>query len=150
MRAVIQRVSEASVTVAGSVCAAIGPGLVVLIGMETSDQQEDIGWLTTKIVQLRIFNDDEGQMNLSVQDTGGELLLISQFTLQAATRKGNRPSFIKAARPEQAKLLYEQLIASLRIAMNGRLRTGVFGADMRVALCNEGPVTIFIDTKNKE
>lgn len=150
MRAVVQRVSEASVTIAGSIHAAVGPGLLVLLGVETADQQEDIDWLASKIVQLRIFNDDKGQMNLSLQDTGGEVLLISQFTLHAATKKGNRPSFIKAARPEQAIVLYEQLIARLRMELGARLKSGLFGADMKVSLCNDGPVTIWFDTKNKE
>ncbi|MFM7645558.1 MAG: D-aminoacyl-tRNA deacylase [Sphingomonadales bacterium] len=150
MRAVVQRVSEASVTIAGSVHASIRSGLLVLLGVETDDQQEDIDWLAAKIVQLRIFNDDAGQMNLSLQDIGGEILLISQFTLHAATKKGNRPSFIKAARPQQAMVWYEQMIARLRMELGPRLQSGVFGADMKVSLCNEGPVTIWFDTKNKE
>ena len=150
MRAVVQRVSEASVTIAASVHAAVGPGLLVLLGIEAADQQEDIDWLAAKIVQLRIFNDENGQLNRSVQEINGEILLISQFTLHAATKKGNRPSFIKAARPEQAVLLYEQMIARLRMELGPRLKTGVFGADMKVSLCNEGPVTIWFDTKNKE
>jgi D-tyrosyl-tRNA(Tyr) deacylase len=150
MRAVVQRVSEASVTIATAVHAAVGPGLLVLLGIELADKQEDIDWLASKIVQLRIFNDESGQLNRSLQEINGEILLISQFTLQAATKKGNRPSFIKAARPEQAVLLYEQMIARLRTELGPRLKTGVFGADMKVRLCNDGPVTIWFDTKNKE
>jgi D-tyrosyl-tRNA(Tyr) deacylase len=150
MRAVIQRVSEASVTIEGIRHAAIGPGLLVLLGIESADTQEDIEWLSAKIVQLRIFNDENGQMNHSLSDIGGELLLISQFTLMAATKKGNRPSFIRAARPEQAIVLYEQMIVQLKAQVGARIKTGVFGADMKVALCNDGPVTIWFDTKNKE
>ena len=150
MRAVIQRVSEASVTIEGIRHAAIGPGLLVLLGIESADTQEDIEWLSAKIVQLRIFNDESGQMNHSLSDIGGELLLISQFTLMAATKKGNRPSFIRAARPEQAIVLYEQMIVQLKAQVGARIKTGVFGADMKVALCNDGPVTIWFDTKNKE
>ncbi|MBM3921808.1 MAG: D-tyrosyl-tRNA(Tyr) deacylase [Sphingomonadales bacterium] len=150
MRAVIQRVSEASVTIEGIRHAAIGPGLLVLLGIESADTQEDIEWLSAKIVQLRIFNDENGQMNHSLSDIGGELLLISQFTLMAATKKGNRPSFIRAARPEQAMVLYEQMIGELKAQVGTRIKTGVFGADMKVALCNDGPVTIWFDTKNKE
>lgn len=150
MRAVVQRVSEASVSIDGSVHAAVGPGLLVLLGIEAADEQEDIEWLCTKIVQLRIFNDEQGQLNRSLQEIEGELLLISQFTLQASTKKGNRPSFSKAARPEQANLLYEQMIAELRTLLGPRLKTGVFGADMKVSLINDGPVTIWFDTKQKE
>ncbi|MFM8592097.1 MAG: D-aminoacyl-tRNA deacylase [Sphingomonadales bacterium] len=150
MRAVVQRVSEASVSIDGSVHAAIGPGLLVLLGIEAADNPEDIEWLCTKIVQLRIFNDEQGQLNRSLQEIEGELLLISQFTLQASTKKGNRPSFSKAARPEQANLLYEQMIAQLRTLLGSRLKTGVFGADMKVSLINDGPVTIWFDTKQKE
>jgi D-tyrosyl-tRNA(Tyr) deacylase len=150
MRAVVQRVSEASVTIAAAVHAAVGPGLLVLLGIEAADDQEDIDWLASKIVQLRIFNDENGQLNRSLQEISGELLLVSQFTLQASTKKGNRPSFIKAARPEQAVLLYEQMIARLRMELGPRLKTGVFGADMKVSLCNDGPVTIWFDTKQKE
>lgn len=150
MRAVVQRVSEASVSIDGSVHAAIGPGLLVLLGIEAADNPEDIEWLCTKIVQLRIFNDEQGQLNRSLQEIEGELLLISQFTLQASTKKGNRPSFSKAARPEQANLLYEQMIAQLHTLLGSRLKTGVFGADMKVSLINDGPVTIWFDTKQKE
>jgi D-tyrosyl-tRNA(Tyr) deacylase len=150
MRAVIQRVSEASVTIEGAVRSSIGPGLLVLLGIESADTQEDIEWLSSKIVQLRIFNDENGQMNRSVTETGGELLLISQFTLHAATKKGNRPSFIRAARPEQARVIYDQMTLQLQALLGPRVKTGVFGADMKVALCNDGPVTIWFDTKNKE
>lgn len=150
MRAVVQRVSEASVTVGAAVHASVGAGLLVLLGIEAADQQEDIDWLASKIVQLRIFNDENEQMNRSLQERSGELLLISQFTLHASTKKGNRPSFIKAARPEQAVVLYEQMIARLRMELGPRLKTGVFGADMKVSLCNDGPVTIWFDTKQKE
>jgi len=150
MRAVIQRVSEASVMIEGAVRSSIGPGLLVLLGIESADTQEDIEWLSSKIVQLRIFNDENGQMNRSVIETDGELLLISQFTLHAATKKGNRPSFIRAARPEQARVLYDQMTLQLQALLGPRVKTGVFGADMKVALCNDGPVTIWFDTKNKE
>ena len=150
MRAVIQRVSEASVTIEGSVYSSIGPGLLVLLGIETLDSKEDIEWLSTKIVQLRIFNDDDGHMNRSLQELEGEMLLVSQFTLHAATKKGNRPSFIRAARPGQAQELYQQMATQLRTLIGPRLKTGVFGADMKLSLCNDGPVTICIDTKNKE
>ena len=150
MRAVVQRVSEASVTIATAVHAAVGPGLLVLLGIESADQQEDIDWLASKIVQLRIFNDESGQLNRSLQEINGEILLISQFTLHAATKKGNRPSFIRAARPEQAQELYQQMATQLRTLIGPRLKTGVFGADMKLSLCNDGPVTICIDTKNKE
>ena len=150
MRAVIQRVSEASVTIEGSVYSSIGPGLLVLLGIEMLDSQEDIEWLSTKIVQLRIFNDDDGNMNRSVQEIDGDILLVSQFTLHAATKKGNRPSFIRAARPEQAQGLYELMALHLRTLLGPRLKTGVFGADMKLLLCNDGPVTICMDTKNKE
>jgi D-tyrosyl-tRNA(Tyr) deacylase len=150
MRAVIQRVSEASVTIEGSVYSSIGPGLLVLLGIETLDSKEDIEWLSTKIVQLRIFNDDDGHMNRSLQELEGEILLVSQFTLHAATKKGKRPSFIRAARPEQAQELYQQMATQLRTLIGPRLKTGVFGADMKLSLCNDGPVTICIDTKNKE
>ena len=150
MRAVIQRVSEASVTIEGAVRSSIGPGLLVLLGIESADTQEDIEWLSSKIVQLRIFNDENGQMNRSVIETDGELLLISQFTLHAATKKGNRPSFIRAARPEQARVIYDQMTLQLQALLGPRVKTGVFGADMKVALCNDGPVTIWFDTKNKE
>jgi D-tyrosyl-tRNA(Tyr) deacylase len=149
MRAVLQRVSEASVTIDGLVKGIIGKGLLVLLGIEILDAIEDMEWLSKKIVQMRIFGDDAGLMNLSVQDIGGDILLISQFTLHAATRKGNRPSFIKAARPEQAIPLYEKMIAHLQVLMGKEIATGSFGADMKVGLVNDGPVTIIIDSRNE-
>ena len=150
MRAVVQRVSQASVTVNGETKSIIGKGLLVLLGIEEADTQEDISWLSAKIVQLRIFNDAQGVMNLSVLDTGGSIILVSQFTLHAATRKGNRPSYLKAAKPETAKLLYEKMIVRLQQDLGKEIGTGQFQADMQVALVNDGPVTIIIDTKNKE
>ena len=150
MRLVIQRVSEASVTVDGKVNAVIGRGLMVLVGIEDADNEEDIKWLSNKLVQLRIFNDEQGVMNCSVLDIGGEILLVSQFTLHANTRKGNRPSYIKASKPPVAIPLYEQLIAQITLDLGKPIGTGIFGADMAVALVNDGPVTIFIDSKNKE
>ncbi|MGV3766920.1 MAG: D-aminoacyl-tRNA deacylase [Chitinophagaceae bacterium] len=150
MRTVIQRVSQASVTVEDNVCAAIGPGLLVLLGIEDSDSEEDIAWLSKKIVQLRIFNDEDGVMNRSLVETGGELILVSQFTLHAATKKGNRPSYIKASKPEIAIPLYERVIAQLEADLGKKIGTGIFGADMKVSLLNDGPVTIFMDTKQKE
>jgi D-tyrosyl-tRNA(Tyr) deacylase len=150
MRAVIQRVSEASVTIDGKVNGAIGYGLLVLLGIEDADTSEDIEWLSSKITNLRIFNDESGVMNISAKDKTAELLLISQFTLFASTKKGNRPSYIKAARPETAIPLYEQMIARLEQDLGKTIQTGVFGADMKVALVNDGPVTILIDSKNKE
>lgn len=150
MRAVIQRVREASVTVAGQREAEIGHGLLILVGIEEADSLEDIQWLTAKIANLRIFGDGNGVMNLSVQDVSGEVIVVSQFTLHAATKKGNRPSYIKAARPEIAVPLYEKFVAQLGQACGQQIQTGIFGADMKVALVNDGPVTIIIDTKNKE
>ncbi len=147
MRAVLQRVSEASVTIEQKVTGAIGPGLLVLLGIETTDTEADMAWLSKKIVQMRIFGDEAGLMNRSVQDIGGEILLISQFTLHAATKKGNRPSFIKAARPEQAIPLYEQMITQLSQDLGKAIATGTFGADMKVSLVNDGPVTIIIDSR---
>ncbi len=149
MIAVIQRASEGSVTVKEKVTAKIGKGLVILLGIEEADTSEDIEWLVKKIINLRIFNDDQGVMNVSLLDTGGEALIISQFTLHASTRKGNRPSYIKAARPETAIPLYEEFVASMQEALSNRVATGEFGAMMSVALVNDGPVTIIIDTKNK-
>lgn len=149
MRTVIQRVSEASVTIEGQQKAAIGAGLLILLGIEDADEQEDIAWLCKKIAQMRIFSDEQGLMNLSVQDIGGEALVVSQFTLHANTKKGNRPSYIKAARPEKAIPLYEQFIAELQNYLSKPIQTGQFGADMKVALLNDGPVTIFVDTKDK-
>ena len=150
MRTVIQRVSQASVTVEGTISAAIGPGLLVLLGIEDSDTTEDIAWLSKKIVQLRIFNDEDGIMNRSLLETGGDLVLVSQFTLHAATKKGNRPSYIKASKPEVAVPLYEKMITQLETDLGKKIGTGVFGADMKVSLLNDGPVTIFMDTKQKE
>jgi D-tyrosyl-tRNA(Tyr) deacylase len=150
MRAVIQRVSEASITVDGTATGAIGLGLVVLLGIEEVDNEEDVAWLSRKIVQLRIFNDASGIMNRSVQEVGGGILIISQFTLHAATKKGARPSYIRAAKGETALPLYHKMIAQLEENLGKKVETGVFGADMKVRLLNDGPVTLFIDTKNKE
>jgi D-tyrosyl-tRNA(Tyr) deacylase len=150
MRVVIQRVSEASVTVAEKKVAVIAKGLLVLVGIEDTDDQEDIDWLVGKISQLRIFDDENQIMNLSVQDVLGEIIVVSQFTLQALTKKGNRPSYIKASKPETAIPLYENFIDTLEKAMGKKIQAGIFGADMKVSLLNDGPVTIFIDSKNKE
>jgi D-tyrosyl-tRNA(Tyr) deacylase len=148
MRVVLQRVSEASVRIDSNVHGHIDQGLLVLLGIETSDTIEDVKWLCSKICSLRIFNDDEGKMNRSIQEISGCILLISQFTLHASTKKGNRPSFIKAARPEYAIPLYEAFIQELRKIV--RVETGKFGADMKVSLTNDGPVTIVMDSKEKE
>lgn len=150
MRVLIQRVAEASVTIEGQVKSAIGPGLLVLLGIETEDSAEDIDWLCKKIIQLRIFSDEEDKMNLSVMDIQGQILVISQFTLHASTKKGNRPSYIKAARPDVAIPLYEQFVDHLSIALGQPVGTGEFGADMKVRLLNDGPVTIWIDSKSRE
>lgn len=150
MRAIIQRVSQASVTIEGEVKSQIGPGLLILLGIEDTDGGEDIDWLTKKIAQLRIFGDENGLMNLSVQDIKGQIIVVSQFTLHASTKKGNRPSFIRAARPETAIPLYEQFVAALRAISGLEVGTGEFGADMKVSLLNDGPVTIVMDTKAKE
>jgi D-aminoacyl-tRNA deacylase len=150
MRAVIQRVSEASVTIDNKVKAAIGTGLLVLIGVEEADTQGDIEWLSGKIVRLRIFGDENHLMNLSVQDVKGEILVISQFTLFADTKKGNRPSYIRAARPEIAIPIYNKVLEQLAGDLSAPVYSGEFGADMKVKLINDGPVTILIDTKNKE
>jgi len=150
MRAVIQRVSKASVTIEGKVHSQIGNGLLVLLGIEDADSVEDIEWLSAKIVNLRIFNDANGVMNESVIDQKGELILVSQFTLHASTKKGNRPSYIRASKPEQAIPLYEKMIRQLSADLGKEIGTGEFGADMKVELLNDGPVTIVIDTKNKE
>ncbi len=150
MRAVIQRVSEASVTIDHAVKGAIGSGLLVLLAVEEGDNAEDIEWLGGKIVRLRIFNDDAGAMNRSVRETGGGILLISQFTLFASTKKGNRPSYSRSARPEIAIPLYEQFVQGLAADLGRPIETGTFGADMKVALVNDGPVTIVIDSKNRE
>ena len=147
--AVIQRAAEASVSIGGVVKGKIGQGLLVLVGIEEADNEEDIAWLASKIVNLRIFNDAEGVMNVSVKDVAGELLLVSQFTLHASTKKGNRPSYIKAARPEVAIPIYQRFIKALETLLEKPVQTGEFGADMQVALVNDGPVTIVIDTKNR-
>jgi len=150
MRAVLQRVREASVAIAGQDRGQIGPGLLVLIAVEEADTAEDIEWLSGKIVCLRIFSDDAGLMNRSVQDVGGEILLISQFTLFASTQKGNRPSYLRSAKPDIAIPLYEQFKARLALDLGKPVATGEFGADMQVSLVNDGPVTIIIDSKNRE
>lgn len=150
MRVVIQRVLEASVVVDEKVVGSIQNGLLVLLGIEDADTEEDINWLSNKIVGLRLFDDAEGVMNLSVKDIGGDILLISQFTLMASTKKGNRPSYIKASKPPIAVPLYEQMIATLSTDLGKAVQTGIFGADMKVSLMNNGPVTITIDSKNKE
>jgi len=150
MRCVIQRVSEASVTIDRIVKSEIGIGLLVLVGIEDADTDEDIEWLCGKIAKLRIFNDADGVMNCSVLEVNGDILLISQFTLHASTKKGNRPSYLKASKPDFAIPMYEKLIAQMEREMNKKIFTGEFGADMKVALINDGPVTIIIDTKNKE
>ena len=150
MRAVIQRVSEASVTVNGEITGAIQDGLLVFLGIEDADTADDIQWLSTKIINLRIFNDGAGIMNLSLKDTDGDILLVSQFTLHALTRKGNRPSYIRASKPDIAIPLYEEMILKLENVLGKKVQTGMFGADMKVKLLNDGPVTIIIDTKSKE
>ena len=150
MRAVIQRVTRASVTIEGTVRSSIETGLLVLVGIEDADTSEDIEWLSGKIVNLRIFNDEAGVMNLSVKDVDGGILLVSQFTLHAATKKGNRPSYIRASKPDVAIPLYEGLIARLEADLGKTIGTGEFGADMKVGLLNDGPVTIIIDTKSRE
>ena len=150
MRAVIQRVSKASVTIDGNVYSQIGNGLLVLMGIEDADTLDDIQWLSSKIVNLRIFDDAEGVMNESVKAINGDIILVSQFTLHASTRKGNRPSYIKASKPDVAVPLYEKMIQQLSDDIGKKIGTGEFGADMKVELLNDGPVTIVIDTKNKE
>ncbi len=150
MRVVVQRVSSAKVDIEGLTNAAIGKGLLLLLGIETSDGAEDIDWLVRKIVQLRIFDDSEGVMNLSLTDIEGEALVVSQFTLHASTKKGNRPSYIRAARPEVAIPLYELFVSMLETQLTKRVGTGVFGANMQVSLVNDGPVTIILDTRNKD
>ncbi|MFN5649395.1 MAG: D-aminoacyl-tRNA deacylase [Sphingobacteriales bacterium] len=150
MRAVIQRVKEASVTVDDTITGSVGQGLLIFLGIEDADNEEDILWLSGKIVNLRIFDDSDGVMNLSVKDTGGDILLVSQFTLQASTRKGNRPSYIRASKPEIAIPLYEKMIRQLETDLGKKIQTGEFGAEMQVRLLNNGPVTITIDTKSKE
>ena len=150
MIVVIQRVSSASVTIEGKVKSSINRGLLVLVGIEDADSQEDIDWLANKVVNLRIFNDSEGVMNVSVKDDGGDIIAVSQFTLHASTKKGNRPSYIKASKPEVAIPLYEKFVKALEANLEKPIQTGEFGADMKVSLLNDGPVTIVIDTKDRK
>ena len=150
MKAVIQRVSQSSVTINEEIVAQIQQGLLDLVGIEDTDIQEDINWLTSKIANLRIFEDENKVMNLSLKDIDGEMIVVSQFTLHAATKKGNRPSYIKASKPEVAIPLYESFVQQMEIELGKKVQTGQFGADMKVSLVNDGPVTIIIDTKNKE
>jgi D-tyrosyl-tRNA(Tyr) deacylase len=150
LKAVIQRVSQASVTIEGKKVAVISSGLLILVGIEEADTLEDMLWLTNKIVNLRIFADENEVMNRSVKETDGEVIVVSQFTLHAATKKGNRPSYIKAAKPEIAIPLYEKFVTQMELELGKKVPTGQFGADMKVALINDGPVTILMDTKNKE
>ena len=150
MRVVIQKVTQASVSIENQIVASIDKGLLMLVGIEDGDTNEDIAWLSSKIVNLRVFDDDNGVMNLSVKEVEGEVLIVSQFTLYASTKKGNRPSYIKAARPEVAIPIYEAFIKQVESLLGKRVSTGQFGAMMQVSLCNDGPVTILIDTKNKE
>lgn len=150
MKVVIQRVAHANVVVNNEVVSSIQKGLLVLVGIEDADTEEDCNWLTQKIVQLRIFNDENGVMNLSVQDVDGEILAISQFTLHASTKKGNRPSYIKASKPNFAKPMYELFVQTLQQLLGKPIAKGVFGADMKVSLLNDGPVTIVMDSKNKD
>ena len=150
MRAIIQRVTEAACVVDDVVTGAIGTGLLVLLGIEDADDFDDVEWLAAKLVNMRIFGDEGGQMNKSLADIDGHILLISQFTLFASTKKGNRPGFTRAARPEKAIPLYEAMIKQLSLVSGKDIRTGIFGADMKISLVNDGPVTIAIDTKNKE
>ena len=150
MKAVIQRVSQSSVTINNEIVAQIQQGLLVLVGIEDTDNQEDINWLTSKIANLRIFADENEVMNMSLKDIDGEMIVVSQFTLHAATKKGNRPSYIKASKPEIAIPLYESFVQQMEIELGKKVQTGQFGADMKVGLVNDGPVTIIIDTKNKE
>lgn len=150
MRAVIQRVTQANVVINNSIRSAISKGLLILVGIEDTDSKEDITWLSSKIVNLRIFNDAAGVMNESVKEQGGDILAVSQFTLHASTKKGNRPSYIRASKPPVAIPLYEQFVQQLQTDLGKPVYTGEFGADMKVSLLNDGPVTIVIDTKNKE
>lgn len=150
MRVVIQRVSQAAVTVDEKIIAEIKSGLLVLLGVEHEDANEDADWLCKKIADLRIFNDANGVMNISIRENKGEVIVVSQFTLHASTKKGNRPSYIKAARPDSAIQLYEYFISTIQKELNNKIQTGKFGADMKVSLINDGPVTIIIDSKNKE
>jgi D-aminoacyl-tRNA deacylase len=150
MKAVIQRVTHASVTIDGKIKSSISLGLLILLGIEDADTEDDIIWLSSKIVNLRIFNDSDDVMNLSVKDAGGDIILVSQFTLHASTKKGNRPSYIKAAKPDFAIPIYENMIIQLQNDLCKPIQTGTFGADMKVQLLNDGPVTILMDTKNRE
>ena len=150
MRVVVQRVSQSNVKVSGEVIGEIKVGLMVLVSFVDEDNDTDLGWMTKKIINLRIFNDDEGKMNRSVQDIGGDILLISQFTLHGSTKKGNRPSFIKAAKPDFANVMYERFIKVLEQSLGKEIQTGEFGGDMKVSLINDGPTTIIIDSKIKE
>ena len=150
MRVVLQRVSQASVTIDGVEKSRIGWGFLILLGIEQEDHQEDIDWLCKKISALRVFSDEEGLMNRSVQDIGGEMLVVSQFTLHASTKKGNRPSYLKAAKPEISIPMYESFVQQLELGLGKKVQTGIFAADMKVSLLNDGPVTIIIDSKNKE
>ncbi len=150
MRVVVQRVSQSNVKVSGEVIGEIKEGLMVLVSFVDEDNDTDLGWMTKKIINLRIFNDDEGKMNRSVQDIGGDILLISQFTLHGSTKKGNRPSFIKAAKPDFAKVMYERFIKVLEQSLGKEIQTGEFGGDMKVSLINDGPTTIIVDSKIKE
>jgi D-aminoacyl-tRNA deacylase len=150
MRVIIQRVTQASVSIDGKIKSEIKTGLLVLVGIEDADSEEDIEWLSNKIVNLRIFDDENKVPNISVKDMGGDILLVSQFTLHASTKKGNRPSYIKASKPDVAIPLYEKMIVQLEIDLGKKIYTGEFGADMKVSLLNDGPVTIVIDSKNKE
>jgi D-tyrosyl-tRNA(Tyr) deacylase len=150
MRVIIQRVESASVKVEGAIVGSIGKGMMVLVGIEDADTIEDVQWLSSKLTQLRIFNDEAGVMNVSIRDIAGEILLVSQFTLHASTKKGNRPSYIKASKPDIAIPIYEQFKRQLEVDLGKSVASGIFGADMKVSLINNGPVTIIIDTKNKE
>ena len=150
MRVVVQRVSQSNVKVSGEVIGEIKEGLMVLVSFVDEDNDTDLDWMTKKIINLRIFNDDEGKMNRSVQDIGGDILLISQFTLHGSTKKGNRPSFIKAAKPDFANVMYERFIKVLEQTLGKEIQTGEFGGDMKVSLINDGPTTMIIDSRNKE
>ena len=150
MRVVVQRVSQSNVKVSGEIIGEINEGLMVLVSFVDEDNDTDLGWMTKKIINLRIFNDDEGKMNRSVQDIGGDILLISQFTLHGSTKKGNRPSFIKAAKPDFANVMYKRFIKVLEQSLGKEIQTGEFGGDMKVSLVNDGPTTIIIDSKDKE
>ena len=150
MRVVVQRVSQSNVKVSGELIGEIKEGLMVLVSFVDEDNETDLGWMTKKIINLRIFNDDEGKMNRSIQDEGGDILLISQFTLHGSTKKGNRPSFIKAAKPDFANVMYEKFIKILEQSLGKRIQTGEFGGNMKVSLVNDGPTTIIIDSKDRE